>query len=109
MRILLLSLLVGGAVSAVPPAAFTGTITDTECTQGGHARMRMGETDAECAKACAVYHGSAYVLEDGTKVYALSDQKLAERFAAQRVRVVGTLDVKTKAIQVESIAAAKER
>ena len=107
MRILLLSLLVGGAVFAVPPATFTGTITDTECTQGGHARMRMGETDAECARACAVYHGSAYVLEDGKNIYSLSDQKLAERFAAQKVSVVGTLDAKGKTIQVESIAAAK--
>lgn len=109
MRTLLLSLLVGGTVIAVPPATFTGTITDTECTQGGHARMRMGETDAECARACAVYHGSAYVLEDGKNVYTLSDQKLAERFAARKVTVIGTLDATGKTIQVESIAAVKER
>ncbi len=107
MRTLLLSLLVGGTVLAVPPATFTGIITDTECTQGGHSRMRMGETDAECARACAVYHGSAYVLEEGKDVYALSDQKLAELFAARKVTVVGTLDVTGKTIQVESIAAVK--
>jgi hypothetical protein len=37
----------------------------------------------------------------------LSDQKAPEKFAAQRVRVVGTLDAKTKKIAVTSIAAAK--
>ena len=39
-------------------------------------------------------------------MYELSDQKTPEKFAAQRVRVVGTLDAKTKTIKVESITAA---
>jgi hypothetical protein len=37
----------------------------------------------------------------------LSDQRTPEKFAGQKVRVVGTLDAKTKAIQVDSISAAK--
>jgi hypothetical protein len=48
------------------------------------------------------------VLYDGRQVYTLSDQRTPERFAAQRVRVTGTLDAKTKTIQVESIRAAKQ-
>ena len=40
-------------------------------------------------------------------VYALSDQQAPAEFAAQKVRVVSTLDAKTKKIAVESISAAK--
>jgi hypothetical protein len=89
---------------------FTGVITDDMCAGVGHARMRMGPTDPECVKACVMYHDSKYVLEAateaGTRVYALSDQKLPAQFPAQKVRVVGTLDVATRTIQVESIVAA---
>jgi hypothetical protein len=37
----------------------------------------------------------------------LSDQKTPDKFAAQKVTVVGTLDAKTKTIRVQSISAAK--
>jgi hypothetical protein len=50
-------------------------------------------------------HEAEYVLYDGKDVYMLSDQKTPERFAAQKVRVVGALDAETKTIQVESITA----
>jgi hypothetical protein len=69
--------------------------------------MRMGPTDAECTIACINEHGAEYVLYDGKEAYTLSDQKTPEKFAAKKVTVVGTLDVKTKKIQVESITAAK--
>ena len=69
--------------------------------------MRMGPTDAECTVACVGAHGATYVLYDGKDVYTLSDQQTPEKFAAQKVTVIGTLDAKTKTIQVESITAAK--
>ena len=47
------------------------------------------------------------MLYDGKEAYTLSDQKTPEKFAAKKVTVTGTLDAKTKAIQVDSIAAAK--
>jgi hypothetical protein len=47
------------------------------------------------------------MLYDGKSAYFLSDQKTPEKFAAQRVRVTGTLDAKTMTIRVDSIAAAK--
>ena len=77
------------------------------CGKDGHSQMRMGPTDAECAVACISAHGASYVLYDGKDVYTLSDQKTPEKFAAQKVRVIGTLDDKTKTIQVDSITAAK--
>jgi hypothetical protein len=57
--------------------------------------------------ACVFTHGALYVLYDGKEVYTLSDQKTPEKFAGKRVTVTGTLDAKTKTIQVVSIAGAK--
>jgi len=102
-------LLAFATLSAAPtPAAqtFTGTITDDMCALAGHASMRMGPTDAECTRACVTSHGASFVLLDGKNVYVLSDQKTPDRWAGQKVKVVGTLDAKTKTIQVQSIAAA---
>jgi hypothetical protein len=87
---------------------FVGMITDDMCaTKDGHATMRMGPTDAECTKACVAAHGAEYVLTDGKQIYTLSDQKTPEKFAGQNVRVTGTLDDKTKKIQVMSMTLAK--
>lgn len=94
-------------VTTVPPATFTGTIIDNDCAGLGHASMRMAETDPECARACVLSHGSAFMLEAGKDIYGLSDQKTAERFAGQKVSIAGTLDAKSKRIEVESIAAAR--
>ena len=97
-------------LSAAPaPQTFTGTISDDMCALAGHASMRMGPTDAECARACVMTHGASYVLVDGKNVYVLSDQKTADQWAGLKVTVVGTLDAKTKTIQVQSIAAAPAR
>jgi hypothetical protein len=97
------------ALSAMAPAqntqTFTGTITDHMCARAGHAQMRMGPTDADCTIACVKAHDAFYVLDDGKDAYTLSDQKTPEKFAGQKVRIVGALDAKTKTIRVESIAA----
>jgi hypothetical protein len=87
--------------------SFAGTITDDICASAGHAQMQMGPTDAECTRACAEAHGAEYVLFDGKSVYALSDQRSSEKFAGQKVNVVGTLDAKTQTIHIDSITAAK--
>ena len=103
-----LSLLALAGLSAAPDKqTFTGTITDDVCARADHSQMRMGPTDAECAAACIEAHGAVYILYDGESAYTLSDQQAAEKFAAKKVKVVGTLDSKTKTIHVESITAAK--
>src|ERR1700732_1372870 len=86
---------------------FTGVITDSMCATADHSRMRMGPTDAECTIACVLAHGATYVLYDGKEVYTLSDQKTPVKFAGKKVTVSGTLDAKTKTIQVDSMIAAK--
>ena len=108
MKHLSWSLLAVAALAAAPgKQTFTGIITDDMCGKAGHSQMRMGPTDADCTIACISAHGATYVLYDGREVYTLSDQRTPEQFAAQRVLVTGTLDAKTKTIQVQSIRAAK--
>ena len=100
-------LVVTAASAAQDTKTFTGVITEDQCARDGHAAMRMGPTDAECARICILAHGAAYVLLNGKDVYALSDQKIPEAFAGQKVTVTGTLDAKTKTIRVDSIKAAQ--
>ena len=108
MTLLILSLLAVAALSAAQgKQTFTGTITDSVCANADHSQMRMGPTDAECTLACISAHGAMYVLYDGKEVYTLSDQQTPEKFAAQKVRIIGTLDAKTKTIHVDSMSAAK--
>ena len=106
------ALIIGLLALAALPAPqgkqmFTGTITDSQCENADHSHMGMGPTDAECAMACVDEHSAILVLYDGEQTYALSNQQTSEKFAGQKVIVRGTLDAKTKTIQVESIAAAK--
>ena len=106
--LLVVSLLALSSLSAAQgKQTFLGVITDDMCAKDGHATMRMGPNDAECTKACVATHGAEYVLSDGKQVYTLSDQKTPEKFAGQKVKVTGTLDAKTKAIQVSSMTLAK--
>ncbi len=108
MRPLLLSLLVVASLSASQATqTFTGTIADELCAGVGHAQMGMGPTDADCARACVLAHGAAYVLDSGSTIYALSDQAGADTFAGRHVRVTGTLDAASRTIQVTSISAAE--
>jgi uncharacterized protein YdeI (BOF family) len=108
MKLLALAIVAAAALSGAQAGqTFTGIITDDMCAMGGHQRMRMGPTDADCVKACILSHDAKYVLLAGEDVYELSDQQAPEKFAAQRVRVTGTLDAKSKTIRVESIAVEK--
>jgi len=103
MKLPSIVLLVIVSLSAAAGAeTFTGIVTDEMCPNGDHSHMRMGDTDAECAKACVDEHDAAYALYDGKSTYRLSGKAL-EKFAGQKARVVGTLDPKTRTIKVDSI------
>jgi len=86
--------------AANQPQTFTGVITDTMCkaTHG----MLSGQPDDKCIAVC-VKGASQYALYDGRDVLKLSDQKMPARFAAKRVKVIGTLNEKTHTIKVSSI------
>jgi len=100
-------LIVSALTAAQDTQTFTGVITDDQCAKDGHGVMRMGPTDAECARICILAHGAAYVLLDGKDIYSLSDQKSPEAFAGQTVTVTGTLDARTRTIRVDSIKSAR--
>lgn len=107
MKYAIALLLVIVSLSAAAGAeTFTGIITDEMCPNGDHSHMRMGDTDADCARACASSHDAAFALYDGKNSYTLKGQSL-EKFAGQKARVVGTLDSKTRTITVDSIAVVK--
>jgi hypothetical protein len=108
MKRLILGLLAVGSLSAAPATqTFTGIITDSMCETANHSQMQMGPTDADCTNACISAHAAVYLLYTGKDAYGLSDQQMPEKFAAQKVRVTGTLDAKTKTIHIDSITAAR--
>ncbi|MDZ7640161.1 MAG: hypothetical protein U5J83_18230 [Bryobacterales bacterium] len=88
------------------PQTFTGVITDTMCGKD-HAHMGISP-DAKCVRECVRTSNGKfkYALWDGKKMYVLSDQKAPEAFAAQQVKVTGTLYEKTGIIKVDRIEAA---
>src|SRR3954471_8990213 len=102
MKLLIVALMAVGAAGA-PARTFTGTITDSMCEKADHSGMKMGPTDAECARACNEEHDAAFVLFDGKTVYALRDQTGLAQFAGRKVTVTGTLDAKTSTIHVASV------
>ena len=101
MKLLSLTLALAGTLSAAgAPQSFAGVITDTLCG-AGHAMMKA-QSDAACVKLCVKGSGQ-YALFDGQNVLKLSDQKTPAKFAAQKVKVVGTYDKKSNTIKVSSI------
>jgi hypothetical protein len=94
------TLVFAGLLAAANAETFTGVITDTMC--GARHGMMKDQPDAQCVRMCAKGR-YVYALFDGTNVIKLSDQKTPARFAAQKVRVTGTLDERTKTIKVSSI------
>jgi Protein of unknown function (DUF5818) len=86
-------------------SSFIGLITDSECSNADHSKMRMEPTDPGCVKACISEHGASYVLYDSkTKTtYSLTDQRTPARFVGKRVIVSGKLDATTKTIRVAGI------
>jgi hypothetical protein len=108
MKPLIVSVLLMATLASAPSRrTFSGVITDSMCDGADHSRMRMGPTDAECTIACVAMHDAKYLLYDGKDAYTLSDEKIAEKFAGQKVTVTGRLDAKTKTIHVDSITAPK--
>ena len=103
MKFFYLTLALAGALSATDtPRTFAGVITDTLCGES-HAMMKAN-SDAECVRLCVKGSGQ-YALFDGHNILKLTDQKTPEKFAAQKVKVVGIYNEKTKTIKVSSIEA----
>jgi MinD-like ATPase involved in chromosome partitioning or flagellar assembly len=104
--LLTLTIAAGSVFAADAPRTFTGVITDTMCAKD---HSHMGVTpDAKCVRECVrMDKRYKYALYDGKNVYVLSDQQTPEKYAAQKVKVKGTLFTKTNIIKVDSIEPAK--
>jgi nitrogen fixation protein FixH len=104
----LLAVVALGAFASVLAAAdarsWTGMITDNTCAAEGH-------FDAECAKRCVKSGKAKWAIYDSADktAYILSDQKRAGEMAGKQVVVKGTLDEKTKTIEVASIEPAPSK
>lgn len=94
---------------------FRGEIADSQCANNVHSLDRshaemlkkkgVGQTGADCTRYCVKHMGGLYVIEVGQKVYKLDNQELADKYAGERVRLVGSLNSGTNTIAVRSIQA----
>ena len=92
---------------------FEGEIADSQCALGVHSLNQShkemidmgsaGKTPADCARYCVRERGGRFVLQSKHSVYKLDRQDLAEKNAGMKVKVSGTLDLKTNTIQVGTI------
>jgi len=99
--------LAGALFAADASKTYTGIITDTMC---GADHAHMGITpDAKCVRECVRMPGGEwkYALLVGKEVYTLSDQETPEKYAAQKVKVTGTLYPKTGILRVDRSEAVK--
>jgi hypothetical protein len=98
------------AVQLSPAASvqyFYGEISDTQCAMNVHSLSRsheemvkkgtLGHDAASCARTC-VRRGGEWVLRSGDVVYRLKNQSGVDQFAGDKVRITGSLDPKSKAI-----------
>ena len=85
---------------------FTGVITETMCGT----KHTMGITpESKCVRECVKSDPKKYkyALQVGDKLYVLSDQQTPEQFAAEKVKVTGTLFEKTGIIKADKIERTK--
>jgi type 1 fimbria pilin len=108
MGIIAMTLFAGAAIFAAPKmGTFTGEIMDSQCAlQGGsHDNMiRVGQSEKDCTLSCLKIGGSLVMYDAKTKTtYKLDNQKLAVKFAGEKVKINGDLNEATKTIKVTSM------
>jgi hypothetical protein len=118
-KTLLLILALAAAAALTPLASpdgdksFRGEIADTQCALNVHSltqshkemiAMQPGvKGNGDCARFCVKNRGGRFVLQSKGEVYRLDKPDQAEPLAGQQVKIVGTLDPKTKTITIRSI------
>jgi type 1 fimbria pilin len=93
----------------------TGEVMDSSCAKmGSHEMMEKqhnmpasAASDKACTTAC-VKAGAKLVLYDASTktAYEIDDQKKAEQFAGEKVKVTGTVDAANSSIHIAKIAKA---
>ncbi len=105
MKLVTVALLAASLYAAEKSKSYTGVITDDMC--GADHKVMGVSPDLKCIHDCIKDMKAKYVLAVGNNVYVLSDQKTPEKFAGKKVRIEGTLDAKSKTLNVKSMAAAQ--
>ena len=92
---------------------FRGEVSDSQCAMNVHSLTRshqemlktksMGGTSNTCSTYCIEHLGGTLVLSAGKDVYKLDRPDLVHGFEGQKVKILGTLDVKTNQIHVMKI------
>jgi len=104
-------ILILGAAAALfaadAPKTYTGVVTDTMCG-ADHSHMGI-RPDEKCVRECVKMDPRKwkYALLVGNQMYVFADQQTPEKFAAQKVKVTGTLFEKTKILKADKIEPAK--
>jgi len=103
----------GAAGGAGREQVFNGEISDSQCALNVHSLSRshtemlkkksIGTTAADCARYCVKYMGGVFVISVKDKVFKIDDQELGDKYAGQKVKLTGVLDVKSNTIAVRSI------
>lgn len=96
----------GMLFAAGEPKTYTGIITDTMCGLRHHMDIKP---DAKCVRECVRMDPNKwkYALAVDGKLYILSDQQTPQKYAAEKVKVTGTLYEKTNILKVEKIEPVK--
>ena len=107
-----LALLGGPSFAAQKQQTITGEVMDSSCAKMGshemmekqHGMSSSPASDKACTLAC-VKAGDKFVLYDASTktVYELEDQKKAEQFAGEKVKLTGTIDKANNTIHVGKI------
>ena len=104
-------------LAADKPREFRGVISDSQCATNVHsltnshkemlANGKMGKTEADCVRKCVEDMGGEYVLlTEDKRVWHLSDQATAAKYAAENVIVMGEPTRDGKRILVSSMSVA---
>ena len=101
LAMLVVLLLVVGSMVWAGSQTWTGTVSDSHC---GARHAVASEKAAACVARC-VKGGAKYVLVSGGKVYQLDAQDKFTDYAGKSVKVTGSLQGDT--IAVESVEAAQ--
>ena len=101
-------ILVGASPAILSSKTFRGEIMDTQCAKMGSHDVMMKKGGArntvECVRDCFKMGGKFVLYDANTKTaYQLSDQKMPEQFAGQKVEITGTYDESANTIRVAGI------
>ncbi len=119
MKYVVLLLLCCGLLSSETKSeTFTGEIADSSCAYNVHSLSRShkemlkskawGKTPTDCTRRCVKQFGAAFVLVHDNDVYRLEQQNMADTYAGQSVRIVGTLSEDGKTIHIDNIEPMKQ-